>query len=350
MLKTFYKLNFLTRLIIIYLIHLMIKAFDYSFGHFLEFTARGLFFSIGFVSIWLAIWYLAEWVNEKIRGWTEILRLVVNLFIGFSAGLLTNMSYRYSDIHIHDMHDTWKDIGNFNPELTVSLALIYIIGYGIYEYLKISLIKKDQQIKAEKLKKESISAQYQSLKNQIEPHFLFNSLSVLSSIIHSNTDLASDFLLKLSKTLRFILEKNQFDLVPLSEEIEMINDYYFLLKTRFNDGVSLELNIKQSEMKEVFIPPASIQLLIENAIKHNKLSPTKPIEISIHLDQHFISVSNNINRKTNDRAESTGLGLKNIAKRYELIAQKQIEVMDSKDVFTVKLPLLNHKDYENFNH
>jgi two-component system LytT family sensor kinase len=99
------------------------------------------------------------------------------------------------------MHDTWKDIGNFNPELTVSLALIYIIGYGIYEYLKISLIKKDQQIKAEKLKKESISAQYQSLKNQIEPHFLFNSLSVLSSIIHSNTDLASDFLLKLSKTL-----------------------------------------------------------------------------------------------------------------------------------------------------
>jgi len=227
--------------------------------------------------------------------------------------------------------------------------LIYTIGYGVYEYLNVRLQKKDEQLKSEKLQKENVLAQYQTLKNQIEPHFLFNSLSVLSSIIHTNSNLASDFVVKLSKTLRFILEKNQFDLVPLCEELKMVNDYYFLLKTRFNDGVSLELNITQTEMKDVFIPPASIQLLIENTIKHNKLSPTDPVEISIHKDQHYICISNNINRK-NEITESTGLGLINIAKRYELIAQQQIKVIDSKDIFTVKLPILNHKDYENFNH
>lgn len=334
---------------IIYLVHLIIKAFDYSFGHFTDFTTRGIFFSIGFISFWLAIWYFAEWVNGKIRNWSEVLRLVLNLLIGFSAGIITNISYRYSDIYIHDMYETWKDISNFNPELSISLTLIYIIGYGIYEYLQIKLVKKDEQLMAEKLKKENISAQYQSLKNQIEPHFLFNSLSVLSSIIHSNSELASDFVVKLSKTLRFILEKNQFDLVPLSEELEMVNDYFFLLKTRFNDGISLEIETNQKKTKETFIPPASIQLLIENAIKHNKLSLSEPIEISINMDQEYIYISNNINRK-NEVTESTGLGLKNIAKRYELIAKKRITVDETGDKFIVKLPILNQQDYENFNH
>jgi len=349
MLKTFYKLHFLNRLIIIYLINLIIKAFDYSFGHFADFTIRGIFFSTGFISIWLFVWYFSEWMNQKTRKWSEILRLIINLTLGFLAGLITNISYKYSDIYIYHMYDTWKDISNFNPELTISLTLIYIIGYGIYEYLYVKLQKKDEQIKSEKLLKENILAQYQSLKNQVEPHFLFNSLSVLSSIIYTNTDLASEFVVKLSKTLRFILDKNQFDLVPLNEELKMVNDYFFLLKTRFDEAITLDLSIEKEEIKGIFIPPTSIQLLIENAIKHNKLSLTEPIQITIGIQDDYICISNNINKK-NEQIESTRLGLKNVSKRYELIAEKQIIIENTGSQFVVKLPFLNQEDYENFNH
>lgn len=346
---TFYKTTFLHRLIIIYLIQLVIKAFDHSFGHFAEFTTRGILFSIAFITFWAFVWYGAEWLNERIKHLGELIRLLINVAIGYVSGLITNMAYRNVDLYYYKNFETWEGNSNFNPELVISLMLIYTIGYGVYEYLNVKLEKKDEQLRSEKLLKENILAQYQSLKNQVEPHFLFNSLSVLSSIIHTNTDLASDFVVKLSKTLRFILEKNQFDLVPLKEELIMVNDYFFLLKTRFNNAISLDLSIGKEEMKDVFIPPASIQLLIENAIKHNKLSSSEPINISIGIKEGFISIINNINRKNED-LDSTGLGLKNISKRYELIAGKQIFIEKSGNQFEVKLPILNQEDYENFNH
>lgn len=347
--KTFYKTTFLHRVMIIYLVQLVIKAFDHSFGHFADFTMRGILFSTFFISLWVIVWYIGEQINERSRNFHEIIRLFFNLIIGYIGGLITNLVYRNVDLKFYDNHETWQGHSNYNPELVISLMLIYIIGYGVYEYLNVKIQKKDEQLKSEKLKKENVLAQYQSLKNQVEPHFLFNSLSVLSSIIHTDSDLASEFVVRLSKTLRFILDKNQFELVPLNEEVAMVNDYFFLLKTRFNEGISMEIQIDSNKIKDVFIPPASIQLLIENAIKHNKLSLSEPIKITITIEEDYIKIENNINKK-NEITESTGLGLKNIAKRYELIANKQIQVKETKELFVVKLPILNQQDYENFNH
>jgi len=230
-----YKNNFLSRLLIIYLIQLLIKSFDYSFGPFMDFTFRGFVFSISFISFSMLAWYFAEWLNEKIKDQMELVKLILNLILGYIIGFAINNGYRSGDQIFFDNEDLWKEISMFNPELTISLLLIYMIIYGIYEYLNIKLQKKDEQVKTETLKKENILAQYQALKNQIEPHFLFNSLSVLSSIVHTNTDLASEFIIKLSKTMRFIIEKNQFDLVSLEDEIAMVKDYFFLLKTRMLD-------------------------------------------------------------------------------------------------------------------
>lgn len=344
-----YKNNFLSRLIIIYLVQLMIKSFDYSFGDFSDFTTRGIIFSIYFISFYMALWYFADWLNEKIKHRGEVFKLLINMMIGYIAAFVINYGYRSGDNYFFNHTDTWEGVSVFNPELTISLMLLYMIVYGVYEYLNVKLQKKDEQIKTAKLQKENIFAQYQSLKNQIEPHFLFNSLSVLSSIVHTNTDLASEFIIKLSKTMRFIIEKNQFDLVTLSDEIAMVKDYFFLLKTRFNESIELQLLNDIEQKKDIYIPPASIQLLIENAIKHNKLSLSEPMHISICICDDYICVKNKLNKK-NETIESTGIGLKNIDKRYELIANKHIETQEISDMFIVKLPLLSQEDYESFNY
>ncbi|NPD45856.1 sensor histidine kinase [Lentimicrobium sp. S6] len=341
--------NFVIRLFIVYMVQLMIKGFDYSFGHFFDFTFRGLVFSTTFITFWLLIWYLAEWVNDRIKHRGELVKLLINLMIGYSAGFVSNNIYRFIDVYFFGKTETWKDISIFNPELVVALLMIYMIVYGVYEYLNVKLQKKDEQLKKEKLQKENIFAQYQSLKNQIEPHFLFNSLSVLSSIVHTDSNLASEFIVKLSKTMRFIIEKNKFDLVTLNDEMAMVKDYFFLLKTRFNDGIHLQLLNDIENVSDVYIPPVSIQLLIENAIKHNKLSAAEPIHISICICDNHICVKNTLNRKT-ESIDSTGIGLNNISKRYELIANKQVITREEDDLFIVKLPILNQEDYENFNY
>ena len=341
--------SFIIRIGIIYLVQLMIKGFDYSFGHFFDFTFRGVVFSTTFITFWLVVWYISEWINEKIKHKREVMKLLINLALAYASGFTFNNIYRSGDHHLFDNTETWKDISIFNPELTISLMLLYMIVYGVYEYLNVKLQKKDEQLKKEKLQKENIFAQYQSLKNQIEPHFLFNSLSVLSSIVHTDSNLASEFILKLSKTLRFIIEKNQFDLLPLKDEIAMVKDYFFLLKTRFGEGIHLHLLNDIENHKDIYIPPASLQLLIENAIKHNKLSLDQSIHISVCICDEFICVKNTLNRK-NEAIDSTGIGLQNISKRYELIAKKSIEINEESNLFIVKLPLLSQEDYESFNH
>lgn len=344
----FNKHKFLTRLVVVYLIHLFFKGFDYTFGHFLDFTFRGIIFSIFFISLWIAAWYVAEWMNKKISGMKLRYRLPVNAFFGYLVAFLANAGYRYGDIYLFGNYTSWEKIPEFNPELTISLLMFYLLIYLTYEYINSQIEVKEKQLKTIELEKENAVAQYKSLKNQIEPHFLFNSLSVLSSLVHTDAELASGFIVKLSKTLRYIIEKNEFVLVPLKEELTIINDYFYLLKTRFNKGVELKIHLDEKSANNIYIPPASIQLLIENAVKHNKLSDEEPLQIDIKLDSDYIVVQNNLN-KISAVMESTSVGLLNIKKRYQLLSGKEVIVQEMNGCFTVKLPLLNQSDYENFN-
>jgi LytS/YehU family sensor histidine kinase len=207
----------------------------------------------------------------------------------------------------------------------------------------------EKQLKTIKLEKENTIAQYKSLKAQIEPHFLFNSLSVLASIVHTDANLASNFIIKLSKTLRYIIEKNEFTLVPLKEELAVVEDYFYLVKTRFGEGIEMSIDVDEKRFAESYIPPASIQLLIENAIKHNKQSDEEPLRIEIKCDSEYITIQNNLNKITTDK-ESTHVGLKNIKQRYKLLSNKDVLIHKSNDNFIVKLPVLNQSHYEDFNH
>ena len=340
--------KFIFRFFVIFSIHLMIKGFDQSFGPFFEFAFRGIVFSIFFNSFWIIVWYGADYLNKRIASLGQFERLIINLVYGYSASFLTNYLYKMGDVHLFNNEHLWKDISFFNPELTISLLLLYFLGYSINGYYQNQIGIKEEQLKNEKLERENLLAQYRSLKAQIEPHFLFNSLSVLSSVVHSDANLASEFIVKLSKTLRYIIEKNEFDLVMLKDELTMVNNYYFLLKTRFKESIQISNTIDNSVYENSMVPPVSIQMLIENAVKHNKFSEENPLKIELSNNENFFIIKNTLNKRR-EETESTSTGLNNIKKRYQLISDELIKITETEQHFVVQLPILSKNNYEGFN-
>ncbi len=182
------------------------------------------------------------------------------------------------------------------------------------------------------------TAKFESLKSQIDPHFLFNSLNVLTSLIGENPNQAEKFTTKLSKIYRYVLEQRNKDLIPLSEELKFARTYMELLEMRFEDAVQFEIpsTVNNEELK---IVPLSLQLLLENAVKHNVVSSLKPLSIKIYEEDGHLIIENNINPKE-AIGKSTKVGLSNIADRYGLITRKKVVIENDNKTFKVRLPLL----------
>ncbi|KXX70115.1 sensor histidine kinase [Flammeovirga sp. SJP92] len=343
------KFSFILRLTVVYLLQLFIKAFDYSFGGVFPLTFRGMVFTFTFVGYWLLIWYVSEYIQKKLSHFSNSSIIFINVIIGIFTGVSSTVLYMLGDTYLFNNGHLWDEIPFYNPELSVALCIIYLLIFTVYAYIQKIFQLKEKEFNVEKLEKEMFKSQYMSLKAQIEPHFLFNSLSVLSSIVHTDQNLASEFIIKLSKTLRYIIEQNQRALVSLEEELKVVKDYFFLLKTRFGEAIQLQIDINEKYIDDIMIPPASIQVLVENAVKHNKLSQKKPLNIHITLNGDKIIVTNNYDKKEVEEI-STGMGLSNINKRYQLIAGKNIIIEKNQDIFKVSLPALSTIDHENFNH
>jgi PAS domain S-box-containing protein len=197
-----------------------------------------------------------------------------------------------------------------------------------------------------KLQKENIQSQFEVLKQQVNPHFLFNSLNVLTSLIKVDPDLAEVFTERLSKVYRYVLENKDKDLVPIATEMDFIRAYIFLIDIRFANKVFVNINFDEKDV-DAFVAPLALQLIIENAIKHNTFSKTSPLCIDLYIDENrFLNIVNNLqSRKT--QLSSTGVGLVNIVKRYSLLTDVQpaFEMTDTQ--FFAKIPLLdnNRNDY-----
>jgi two-component system LytT family sensor kinase len=193
---------------------------------------------------------------------------------------------------------------------------------------------------AEELKRFREQAELQLVKSQINPHFLFNNLNVLSSLVMQNNAEANRFIEEFSKVYRYILTHQEKELVELKTELHFINPYVFLLKKRFGEGLNVSIDIPEN-MGEQLIIPAALQMLIENAIKHNVVSRSKPLYISLQVqDGTCIVVSNNLQAKQTVE-HSTEIGLQNIIKRYKLVSSKNVSVNKAADHFTVTLPLIS---------
>lgn len=205
---------------------------------------------------------------------------------------------------------------------------------GIYSYHQ----WRETRLEAEQLSKEKLQTQLNVLLQQINPHFLFNSLNALSALINENPAAAQKYLSDLSKVYRYLLRTNENELTTLSNELSFIDSYFHLLQTRFGKGVVLQKHIHAEDL-HMLLPPLTLQLLVENAVKHNTVGKSKPLVIDIISSDSYVVVRNNLQRKT-ICVESSKIGLSNIAEKYRLINKRPIDILEDEESFIVKVPLI----------
>ena len=237
------------------------------------------------------------------------------------------------------------DIAMFFSGSSLFIHLFYIIiSFGVSSFLHAKAFMTNWKIAMtqESTKQEIVAktetAKFESLKSQLDPHFLFNSLNVLTSLIGENPYKAEKFTTQLSKVYRYVLEQRNKDLIPVLEEIKFANTYMELLGMRFEDAVKFEIPSSITN-KNLKIVPLSLQLLLENAVKHNVVSSSKPLTIRIYEQDNYLIIENNINPKQ-AIGQGTKVGLRNIADRYGLITDKNVIIENNNKIFKVSLPLL----------
>lgn len=221
-------------------------------------------------------------------------------------------------------------------------AIVISLGIAAFFHAKGFMTNWKASITKESTKQEIVAktetAKFESLKSQIDPHFLFNSLNVLTSLIGENPRQAERFTTKLSKVYRYVLEQRNKELIPLEEELRFARTYMELLQMRFEDAIQFDIPEKASS-DELKIVPLSLQLLLENAVKHNVVSSSKPLKLRIFEKEGNLIIENNINPKE-AIGKSTKVGLRNIADRYRLLTKRSVYIENNSKTFEVSLPLL----------
>jgi LytS/YehU family sensor histidine kinase len=217
----------------------------------------------------------------------------------------------------------------------ISLDMTFIsIFYSTYltKYWKKSIEANEE------LKRENLLAKYEALKNQVNPHFLFNSLNTLSGLVEQKPELATDFIKKLSDIYRYVLEQNEKELVSINDELKFVEDYIFLSQMRFGKGLIFKSCLIKNQNFQV--APLGIQMVVENAIKHNIISDDMPLKIEMESENGFIVVKNNLQKKKTIISGKEPLGLENLKKRYVYLSGVAVEVIESNGKFIVKLPII----------
>lgn len=267
------------------------------------------------------------------------------IILGFSASVVLTL---ISIFFLRITEEVLIEGAAFSDFLNEERALNYIIPFIITVIVTLFFIifssykeMQDKKVNEQKIIAGTANAKYSSLKSQLDPHFLFNSLNVLTSLIEENPDRAQKFTTSLSKVYRYVLEQKDKDLVSLEEELKFANTYMTLLKMRFEDSIHFNIpeTVKDSEAK---IVPLSLQILLENCIKHNVVSEERPLVIDIIERNGVLIVSNNLQIKRTLNS-SSGIGLNNIYERYKILSSRNMEIIKTDKKYTVSLPLLTKK-------
>ena len=279
-----------------------------------------------------------SWVEQtKTRA---ILGIVATILVNFILVLFCN----YINLIVIQKREFTGfftgDMGFFNW-LGINIALLIsaiLHAKGFIEEWKKSTRK---EVVEQKLIARSANAQFESLKNQLDPHFLFNSLNVLSALIDENPNQAQHFTGTMSKIYRYVLEQKDKELVTVAEELDFAQTYCDLLETRFEDSVSFRFDVAEQDLQS-FVVPLSLQLLLENCIKHNFATSQNPLFVKIYSENGFLLIENNLQVREQVK-ESAGIGLSNIVQRYALLTSENVFIEKSADFFRVKIPILTQK-------
>lgn len=287
----------------------------------------------GYFTLWMSEWVNRQYiVNTSWRRKTGVLYItVILLFLALNYGLFV----------------TVKILADVKPVFNISRSgwyLLFLVWFA--EMVVIGLMLSNRTLQANrllqqeaaKLQMENDRAKYVALQNQLNPHFLFNSLNTLIAEIKYNPDNAMQFTQRLSSVYRYVLQCQDRNLVSLKEELDFMSSYLFLHKVRLGDCINCDCRIP-SEYMERQIPPLTLQLLVENVIKHNSISSGKPMTIHIEVDNEYLVVSNPVSPKKKKEV-SSGIGLQNLANRCRLMTDKEIFVREEESDFTVKVPII----------
>ncbi len=277
-----------------------------------------------------------SWLDMPVRRLLFDLLLVVSY--SFVVTFITAFVFT---IYVWEFYtlDTvvWSDI-------TESTKFPIVIALGItFFFTSLSFLSEWRvaAVQTEQMKNERLAGQYQSLKDQLNPHFLFNSLNVLSNLVYEDADKSSQFIEKLSSVYRYVLEVQYERLVDLNRELRFALSYFELQKVRFGEKLKYKVNVEKDS--DFLIPPLSLQLLLENAVKHNVATTEAPLEIVIYKEGNRLVVENNLQLRPKG-VESSGIGLENIKKRYSYFTKEAIIIRNENGLFYVSIPLIKAEE------
>lgn len=308
-----------------------------TLSHFeiLNFLVFSIFVICEIVACWLIHGFL---IQQQFEGLNNTLKHIVsNVIAAFLAtGIYYVFHYSFPANNLIDDRYVTAGLQNFIVHLSTSFFLSGIT-YVILNILYTNDALQKTVLENEHLKQAHLRAQLLSLQQQISPHFLFNSLSTLKTITQEPD--AKSYIIQLAKVYRHLLNFKEYHLTTLDDELTFLKSYLYILNLRFEDSLFVDMAIDKQYLINN-IPPLSLQLLVENAIKHNVISPDRPLHISIYTtDDPSIVIKNNLSPKPSEN-DGTGTGLQNINDRYRLLAQQQITVHTNHNMFSVSLPLL----------
>lgn len=254
------------------------------------------------------------------------------LIVLLSAGIVVYGVARWQN------HTFTENISSFKLALAFAFRInLFLHTINAIAYFSAKL--RDSRLEAERLKTLSAESQFEALRNQINPHFLFNSFNVLTGLVHKDAELASEFIQQLSKVYRYLLYNQEKQVVSLQDEMKFVEAFIFLLKIRFGDNLEVRTSLENADLEAYTIPPAAVQLPVENAIKHNIASQKNPLIIEIFVENDHLVIRNNLQRRQT-YIESGGLGLQNVQQRFTYLTQKEVQIEENQTHFTVKLPLV----------
>ena len=291
-----------------------------------------LFFAIGTGNGYLSNGLNVSWLENPLKAF------LYHFFISFTYTIISSTAAVILISYIfygQGPTRAFQNIGDDFYLIVIAITtLLQLIGYGnafLHNWRR-------SELQAAELREAQISAKYESLQNQVNPHFLFNSLNVLSTLVYKDPDVAATFIKQLSRVYRYVLEAKNQEVVPLETELEALEAYFFLLKIRFKEGLEVQNNLKQ--IKNCHIAPLSLQMLVENAVKHNTVNRDQALQIKLYAKDDYLFVENNLQKKSNQQ-ESMGIGLSNIQKRYQYLSDNAVLIEETATHFKVGLPVLN---------
>jgi LytS/YehU family sensor histidine kinase len=275
---------------------------------------------------------VSNWVS-KFLSWTE------NPGKRFLYGLLSTFTYTIGSVYI--LTTTFKWLTNINVEfakdmLYTTIPITFLISTFMHSKEFLENWRK-AALDAETLKKESAVARYESLKSQVNPHFLFNSLNALTNLVYEDQDKAAKFIKQLSEVYRYVLDSREKETVSIQEELRFVKSYLYLQEIRFGSNLKVKLDLDNALGN---VAPLALQLLLENAIKHNVVSHENPLVVEMKVKNGFIWVENKLQRKSVLGENSPGMGLNNIRSRYAFLSNKEVIVNESEGKFSVGLPVI----------